>query len=322
MSRALYYDYIDKHLHINAQRIIDGGKLNMLNLHMHSENFYLHFFNLLYDYKLENLNSTLQNAEAIDLIDHKNKIIFQVSATNTKQKIESALKKNIFKQYLNYNFKFISIARDASQLRSNTFNNPHSIAFNPSQDIYDIVSVLNNILSSDIIKMKNIYSFIKEELGGDIDIVKLDSNIAAVINILASEQWDEANKTESVNQFEIERKINHNKLNLAKSIIEEYSLFYEKVNSKYSEFDSLGYNKSNSVLATIKREYVKLQNEENADTIFLTIIERIKDKILESSNFEQIPIDELELCIDILVVDAFIRCKIFENPNNYNYATA
>jgi hypothetical protein len=34
-----------------------------------------------------------------------------------------------------------------------------------------------------------------------------------------------------------------------------------------------------------------------------------------------IPQEEMEMCVGILVVDAFIRCKIFKNPNNYNYAT-
>ncbi len=32
--------------------------------------------------------------------------------------------------------------------------------------------------------------------------------------------------------------------------------------------------------------------------------------------------DELELGVDIMPVDAFIRCKIFENPENYNYANS
>lgn len=322
MNRNLYFDYIDRHLHVNAHRIETAGKLNLLNLHMHSEDFYLHFFNLLYGYELINLNDQLQNVEAIDLIDHKYKIIIQVSATCTNQKIEKTLEKQIFNQYSNYTFKFISISKDASQLRTNNFKNPHSITFNPAQDIYDLTSILRNIKSFSVPKMKEVYELIKTELGGEVDIVKLDSNLAIVINILANQNWDEANKSESVNKFEIDRKIKHNDLNIAKITIEEYGLFYDRVDSKYSEFDSSGSNKSNSVLASIKREYINLKNKENADNIFLTIIENIKRKVLESSNFEPIPIDELELCVDILVVDAFIRCKIFENPDGYNYASS
>ncbi len=322
MNRNEYYNYIYKKHHTFALRSTTGGKLNMLSLHMHSDNFYLHLFNLLYDYELENLNQSIQNIEAIDLIDHTYKIVAQVSATNTKVKIESALKKDIVNKYSDYTFKFISIAKDASNLRKNTFINPHSISFNPSEDIYDITSILNKILIGDIDRQKEIYQFIKKELGNEIDIVKLDSNLATVINILAKEKWDEVNKPDPLNRFEIDRKIAYNDLDSAKSLIEEYSLYYGKVDAKYSEFDSLGSNKSNSVLATFKREYLKLKKGENADRVFFFVIDAIKTKILKSANYVQIPIDELELCVDILAVDAFIRCKIFENPEGYNYVTS
>jgi hypothetical protein len=105
----------------------------------------------------------------------------------------------------------------------------------------------------------------------------------------------------------------------SRSIIEEYRVYYKKVDEKYSEFDQQGLNKSYSVLRSISKEYLKLKGSGSADEIFEAVIERTKDKVLESANFIEIPIDELELCVDILVVDAFIRCKIFENPEQYNY---
>jgi len=165
MKRDNYYNYIDEQLHILALRITTNGKLNMLRLHIHSENFYLHFFNLLYGYNLINLNDISQNVEAIDLIDHDKKIIIQVSSTSTKQKIESALSKDTLKEYAGYRFKFISIAKDATDLRDKTYKNPHSIIFDPKKDIYDIRFFLNNISSLDIDKMKDVYVFIEKELG-------------------------------------------------------------------------------------------------------------------------------------------------------------
>lgn len=322
MNRNPYFDYIDEKLHVLARRIETRGKLNMLDLHLHSENFYLHLFNMLYGYSLENLNTKLQNVEAIDLIDHTNKIVVQVSATCTKHKVESALSKQILNSYKDYSFKFISISKDASDLRKKAFKNPFSLAFVPTTDVFDITSVLNNILSKRAIEIKEIYRFIKDELGGEVDVVKLDSNLASVINILSKEKWDETSESESVNSFEIERKISHNELKDSKDIIDEYCVFYKKVDEKYSEFDTLGVNKSTSVLRSIRKEYRSLKNSGTADFVFQEVIERIKGKVLESPNFEEIPIDELELCIDILVVDAFIRCKIFENPQNYNYASS
>jgi len=322
MNRTTYYDYIDEKINVLAHRIVTNGKLNMLHLHMHSENFYLHFFNLLFNFKLENLNQSLQNVEAIDLIDNTNKIVIQVSSTNTKQKIESALEKDIIKQYSNYTFKFISIAKDATTLRTKNYININSISFTPSDDIYDTTSILKIISALNIDKQKEVYQFIKKELGNEIDIIKLDSNLATIINILAKENWDETNQYDEVNSFEIERKITYNNLSSAKSLIDKYIVYFGRIDVKYTEFDKMGNNKSNSVLATIKREYIKLKNNENADEVFFNTIAAILKKITQSDNYIQIPIEELELCVDILIVDAFIRCKIFENPMDYNHAIA
>ena len=129
MNRTKYYNYIDEKLHTLSQRIITNGKLNMLHLHMHSESFYQHFFNLLYGYDLKNLNESSQNVEAIDLIDDDKKIVIQVSSTATKQKIESSLNKKLIKKYTNYTFKFISIAKDTKDLTKKDYKNPHKIVF-------------------------------------------------------------------------------------------------------------------------------------------------------------------------------------------------
>jgi hypothetical protein len=87
-------------------------------------------------------------------------------------------------------------------------------------------------------------------------------------------------------------------------------------------FDSQGSNKSSSVLSTIRQEYVKTKSSFSDDQLFFEVISKVQEKILNSSNYTSIPFDELELCINILVVDAFIRCKIFENPEDYNYASS
>ena len=49
------------------------------------------------------------------------------------------------------------------------------------------------------------------------------------------------------------------------------------------------------------------------------IIDNLIELIRNSKNYIEIPYDELDVCVSILVVDAFIRCKIFENPEGYNY---
>ncbi len=319
MNRSWNFDYIEEKLSILATRVELRGKLNILNFHIHSENFYLHLLNLLFDWKLENENVKLQNIPSIDLIDKTNKIFIQVSATNTKQKIENTLKGKILKNYQNYNFKFISISKDANELRNKTYANPFSINFNPQTDIFDVKSILNTILSSDIDKLRKLQEFIKKELGQETDNEKLDLNLTTVINVLVKENLNTNNSNPTINSFEIERKISHNNLKSASITINDYKIHYSRLDKIYTEFDKQGANKSYSVLETIRQEYVKSLSNFSDDQLFLKVKDNIIEKIMSSANFIKMPIDELELCVNILVVDAFIRCKIFENPVNYNY---
>jgi hypothetical protein len=320
MKRPNYFNVIEERINLLALRIESRGRLNILDFHGHSENFYQYFLNEIYGWAVTNENDNKQNIEAIDLIDHTNKLVIQVSSTASKHKIESSLSKKSIKGYKGYNFKFVSIARDAEDLRKSTYKNPHNIKFIPSDDIIDKNSILAKIRGLNIDDQERIYEFVKKELASEIDPIKLESNLASVINILSKEDWDKTDSVAEINSFEIERKISCNDLNATKDIIDDYMIHYGRVDKIYSEFDSQGINKSSSVLSTIRQAYTEERIRLNDDQLFLEVISKVIEKVLNSSNYSSIPFDELELCIKILVVDAFIRCKIFENPNKYNYA--
>jgi len=312
---------IEERLNFLALRIISRGKLNILDFHGHAENFYQYFLIEVYGWEVANENENKQNVEAIDLIDHINKFVIQVSATASKQKIESSLSKDSIKKYKGYTFKFVSIAKDTDDLRKETYKNPHGISFTPSVDIIDKNSILSTIRGLHIDEQKRIHTFVKKELTVEVDPMKLESNLAAVINILSKEDWNKSEPISEIDSFEIDRKIQHNNLNAAKEIIVDYAIHYGRVDKIYTEFDSQGSNKSNSVLSTIRQEYAKAKSNLTDDQLFFEVISKIEEKVLNSSNYFSIPYDELELSINILVVDAFIRCKIFENPQQYNYVT-
>lgn len=320
MNRHNYFNAIEERLNFLALRIISRGRLNILDYHGHSENFFQFFLNEVYGWSVTNENDIKQNIEAIDLIDRTNNLILQVSATSSKQKIESSLSKDSIKSYISYTFKFVSIARDADELRKDTFKNPYKISFNPKTDIIDKNSILSKIRGLSIDDQKRVYMFIKKELLMEVDSMKLESNLAAVINILSKEDLAKIDPVHEINSFEIDRKITHNSLNAAKTIIDDYSAHYGRVDKIYTEYDSQGANKSTFVLSTIRLEYAKAKSGLSDDQLFFEVISKVQEKVLNSSNYTSIPLDELELCINILVVDAFIRCKIFENPDKYNHA--
>jgi len=316
LNRTRYYNYIEEKLNFLAYRIEKRGKINLLDLNIHSETFFAELFNILYNYNLVNLNSIKQNVEGIDLIDTKNKVIIQVSATCTKEKIENSLNKVIYLFYQGYNFKFISISKEVSnKLRAIEFKNPYNLIFNSQEDILDSTKLLGYILSLGIDKQKVLFEFIKKELEEEINIVKVDSNLATIINILAEEDLDLKNTKINTTTFVIEDKINYNDLNGVRELINDYKIFSVKLDQKYTEFDREGINRSTSILQIIRRQYIKLRNEKkDSEEVFYGVVENIMKIIEESSNYRVLPFEELEMCVDILVVDAFMRCKIFENP--------
>ncbi|KJS03392.1 MAG: hypothetical protein VR65_01695 [Desulfobulbaceae bacterium BRH_c16a] len=321
MSRLHHIDFITTKLSALATEITLCGKLNFLDRHLHAETFYAYFFNELFGWQLKNMNTIKPNAEAIDLIDFKNKIIAQVSATTTKQKVELSLTKDL-SSYSDYTFKFISISNDASVLRRKSFINPHNLAFDPQKDIHDLASTLRCINGLSIDDLSRIATLIKKELVTAIDPVRLESNLAAIINILAKEDLNRVASAVETIPFNIDHKIDHNQLDVARDIIEDYSAHHSRVARIYADYDREGNNKSLSVLTAIKRDYVVHRAQLSDDDLFFRIIECVIARVQEGANFTPIPAEELELCVNILVVDAFIRCKIFKNPVGYAHAAS
>lgn len=320
MNRSNYFNYIEGKLNLLSYRIKTRGKINLLDLNIYSETFFAELMNHLLGYELKNINIIKQNTEGIDLVDNKNKVIVQVSATCSKQKIENSLTKKIFEDYSGFDYKFIAISGDADKLRGQTFMNPYKVIFSPLNDIYDIKSLLNLVLDMQISNQRKLYEFIKDELGNSVDIVKLDSNLATIINILSQEDLTDVVNSPEINSFEILRKIEFNDLLIVQSTIDDYKIYYSRLDEKYREFDKQGANKSYSVLLAIKKQYIKLLggNLEPYE-MFFSIIDNLIELIMKSKNYVEIPYEELEMCVSILVVDAFIRCKIFKNPEGYKH---
>ncbi len=323
MNRSKYFNYVEEKLQVLAYRIEKRGKINILDLNIYSETFFADLLNLLFGLALVNMNVLKQNVEGIDLVDVNQQVVAQVSSTCTKQKIESSLQKKIFEDYPCYRFKFISIAKDADKLRAMSFVNPHNATFSPTDDIVDVNSLLKIVLNMKIDKQREVFEFIKKELGNDVDVLKVDTNLATIINILASENLTSLIESPEINSFEINKKIEFNDLLDMKEIIDDYKIYYQKLDDKYSEFDREGSNKSFSVFQIIKKQYTMMQHEKNnSKELFYSIIDNITKIIIESKNYIEIPYEELELCVYILVVDAFVRCKIFKNPEGYSHVIA
>lgn len=323
MNSQRYYNNISEKLEVLAQRIKTSGQLNILDLNIHAETFYRDLLNIVYEYNLKSVNVSTSNFEAIDLIDEKNKILFQVTSNVTKQKIETTLKKKSIQEYSkdDYNLKFMFIADDAKKLRNKEFKNPYGIDFCSANDICDKITLLTDISQLTIGRCTLVNDLFEDEFGQKPDPVKVNNNLTNIIKLLAEEDLDVTSLPTNLNYFNIDEKVAYNDLDLIKeTTIDEYKVYYNKVDSIYRIFDNEGKNKRISVLRKITSFYEKelARPIKNVDCFF-NVINSIEQYILDSKNIEDIDEDILEMCIRIIVVDAFIRCKIFKNPREYSH---
>lgn len=320
VNRATYFNFCESKLSTLCTRIELRGKLNLLEFNIHAEDFYANFLNLLFDYSLTNINQMEQNAEGLDLVDNGGKLVLQVSSTATKTKVESALKKNLA-SYTGFGFKFVSIAKDASHLRSDTYSNPHKLVFDPSVDIFDVKTLLTQIQHAGIVKQRAVYDFLSKELTED-EKPLTESNLAAVIKIIAAEDLAAAPEKIEPIPFDLDKKLTFNNLITAAVVVEDYKVHYGRVTKLYATFDKEGKNKSKSVLDSFRKGYIKLSATYSGDELFFRVVEAATERVLESANYEAMPAEELDLCITILAVDAFIRCRIFKRPEGMIDAAA
>lgn len=314
MNRSYHFNFIEEKLNTFAYRIEGRGKLNILDLNLHSETFYAQLLNLLFHWNLVNINQFTPNAEAVDLIDKGNRRLAQVSSVASKQKIESALTKDL-SAYKGHSFHFVSICKDAGKLREEKekYKNPHDLSFDPSSDIHDVTTILRAVLATDVGHQELIAQFLRKELVVEVEPQRVESSLATVVGILARENLSQSTRPES-RPFEIDQKISFNALKAARDIIVDYTIHHSRLDGIYNEFDKHGSNKSFAVLEQIRRDYFRHRDELNGDALFFRIVTQVVERIQGSANYVALPIEELELCANIIVVDAFIRCKIFESP--------
>lgn len=106
---------------------------NLQSISIHAENFAREFLNELFGWNLVSLNYPDPFAAGVDLIDHENKIVVQISSTYEKSKIQDSLKKS--ERYANYHFYFFAIALEQKQKKASSSFNNFGLVFDPEKDI-------------------------------------------------------------------------------------------------------------------------------------------------------------------------------------------
>lgn len=144
-----------------------------------------------------------------------------------------------------------------------------------------------------------------------------------VINIIGSKMDEVLDLPETENAPNIATKILFNNVKRYESIIREFAPYQVKLNKIYEIIEKEGSTKKELVLHNIKRIYLRVKSEykdieeirNNADIILDKVIETIWDNVDNAPNkldgFDQ---ETIDFSLMIVIVDAFMRCNILEEP--------
>jgi hypothetical protein len=159
---------------------------------------------------------------------------------------------------------------------------------------------------------------------------KLISNptlLGDAINALSTIVLDEDDLSgHQISPYNISDKITYNCVKRNKALIEEYRVYQSKINTLYAELEIQGSFVKENLLRNIKTIYLKIKGKYVGDSpnsieIIRTnadnIIEDVEDELLELvENDTRLRKDDMDFGISIIMVDAFMRCKILEEPQN------
>lgn len=155
--------------------------------------------------------------------------------------------------------------------------------------------------------MKQVHEDAFEASRSSAFVVKSSSLIAKVIKNLSS-HLGQPKPSRTTHAFEIDDKIVFNKIDRHAGIIQKYSAYYGIIEPIYNEFESA---RKIALLESFNDLYLSCKGgSKSSDDVWDKVESLLIGKINREANLEYS--EEIEWCTKIIMVDAFLRCKILE----------
>ncbi len=158
------------------------------------------------------------------------------------------------------------------------------------------------------------------------NVVKNPSILANVINAISKIDLDDKTNFGELKEAPvIEDKIKHNDIKAHFELINDYGLYGKKLETIYQTLEQEKPGRKSRLLRNISDLYkiekgnLTTNNDievirANADLIIENIINKLDFAAKESSNIDA-DNEDVKAAVSIVVADAFIRCKILEDPS-------
>ncbi|MFN8313953.1 MAG: ABC-three component system protein [Cyclobacteriaceae bacterium] len=166
---------------------------------------------------------------------------------------------------------------------------------------------------------------VRQLISGQNLLTKNPSALNIVIGYIGKNLFNGSTLEEPTTAPNPDKKIKFNNIVRYKSIIEEYRIYQGKLSRIYEEIEKAGSTKKELVLKNINTLYLREKGKytsqheilENADNIIESIEHELWKVIENSGNYNaDMQIESIEISLLVILVDAFMRCSILEEPPN------
>ena len=164
MERLQLFNRATYLLSVLHTQIKMSSTVGMTDINRHSEVFYRDLLNMVFGYKLENVNLFKANFPAIDLAEQCG-ICIQVTSNKTAAKVRHTLK--TFKKHnlsQTYTRLVILILGPASTSLAKSEPLSDTLSFNPKTDIWNDQTVIHAIEDLDIETLREVVAFLSENI--------------------------------------------------------------------------------------------------------------------------------------------------------------
>jgi len=199
ITRGHYIGQIIDELTAVSHQVESRAGLQLYDLNRYLEDFFKDVLNIVYEYKLVNLNEERSNNPGLDLGDEGAKVAFQITSTKSSVKINKTLEKaaaQISKFPTIYVLILVEKQGSYNAL-NNTFATPFK--FKSNEHILDIGDVLKKVLSLPIERLQRLHDLVSKEVARvkiELEVPdksgKYQTNIDAFIEKIPRERFEGA----------------------------------------------------------------------------------------------------------------------------------
>ena len=316
MNKEKYLKEINENLAVLSVRIEYDNKIRFTDLNISAESFYKDFLNLIYGYKLKDINIETINSPAIDLGDEASSLAIQVTSDSTSTKIKDTIKKfienKLYKKYKTLQFYIIT----SKQKKYNTrFDTKGHFIFEPQKDILDNKDLIKNIRERALEKIKQIRDFLEKEIG--YRSIKQRSSIPnevmtiiELIEFLSNEE--SANADIKVGDPDPDHKIYKRFSDYTEFLVAELKEYIPQYKSKKDEaervlgMDAAKTGKIGRYLKTISDDLLR-KSKNNPKIALDNLVKAFDKKLSLSGNHYDFG------AIRYYLLDQIVQCNVFPN---------